>query len=225
MEGDLMKIKLSKAYQNNVVFNNFEMEIFDHTINVILGPSGCGKTTLLHCISELCDFNGKIMKEAKNIGYVFQEDRLFPYLTVMKNLLIIDHDVSRVEKMLETFQVYDLKDQYPHALSGGEKQRISIIRAFLGSHDLILMDEPFKSLDYHLKMNLVKRIQHIQEETKVTMILVTHDLDIAMYLGKYIHVLSEKVTSIKETIENPYTNQGLNEKNILLHNRLKGLMI
>ncbi len=221
----MMKIKLTKSFEEVAVFNNFEMEIQDNLINVIIGPSGCGKTTLLHCIAHLNDYYGYVEKNDHSMGYVFQEDRLFPYLKVITNLLIIDKDVNKVNSLLKEFNVYDLKNKYPSQLSGGEKQRISIIRAFLGDHQLILMDEPFKSLDYHLKMNLVEMIYKMQQLTKKTIILVTHDLDVSLYLGDYIHVLSKKVTMIKDSICNHFVHQELNEQSVNLLNKLKYLMI
>lgn len=219
-----MKINISKSYKDITIFNNFEIELKDNLINVLIGPSGCGKTTLLRCIANLCEYEGSIEHNDQSIGYVFQEDRLFPYLKVITNLLIVDKDIDKVETLLKQFNVYDLKDKYPHQLSGGEKQRISIIRAFLGEQELVLMDEPFKSLDYNLKMNLVEMIYKMQKLTKRTIVLVTHDLDIALYLGDYIHVFSEKVAFLKETIYNPYVHQELNNQSIVLRNKLKQMM-
>jgi len=219
-----MKISISKSYQEEIVFNNFNLEIIDNKINILIGPSGCGKTTLLQCIANLCDYKGNITPNIKSIGYIFQEDRLLPYLTILKNLFIIDNDFKKIKNLLKHFNVYNLKNKYPHQLSGGEKQRISIIRAFLRKNDLILMDEPFKSLDYNLKLNLVDMIYKLYNKTNKTIILVTHDLDIALYLGEYIHVLSDKVTSLRKTIENTYAFQDLNEKSLVIHNQLKDYM-
>lgn len=216
-----MKIKLSKSYQEEVIFDNFTLEIIDNKVNILMGPSGCGKTTLLQCIANLCDYEGKIKPKVKNLGYVFQEDRLFPYLTIMKNLLIINDDIEKINELLNHFHVYNLRNKYPHQLSGGEKQRISLIRAFLNDNDLILMDEPFKSLDINLKLSLVEMIVSLYKRTKKTIILVTHDIDIALYLGQYIHILSDKVTRLKKTIENPYYFHELNEDSVIIHKQIK----
>ena len=220
-----MKIKLSKAYLDNVVFQDFTLEIVDHKINIVIGPSGCGKTTLLECIANISDYDGEIIPKVEKIGYVFQEDRLFPYLTILKNLLIINDDVKKVDYLLTQFNVEYLKHKYPHQISGGEKQRIALIRAFLHDNELILMDEPFKSLDYHLKYNLVEMIYKLYEKTNKTIILVTHDLDITLYLGHYIHVLSLKRPKLKATLENNFVAQALNNESILLLNELKALMV
>lgn len=219
-----MKIKISKSFQEEILFDNFTLEIIDNKINVLIGPSGCGKTTLLNCIANLCEYSGEITPKYESIGYVFQEPRLFPYLNILKNLLIINDDEEKVKHFLKQFNVDNLINKYPHQLSGGEKQRISLIRAFLRNNDLILMDEPFKSLDINLKLNLVDMIYDLYKLTNKTIILVTHDLDIALFLGHYIHVLSRKVTVLRKTIENPYTFQELNENSVIIHNHLKEYM-
>ncbi len=219
-----MKINISKSYDKVIVYNNFSLEIIDHKINVIIGKSGCGKTTLLQCIAGLIEYEGEIIPKVDSIGYVFQEDRLFPYLTVMKNLLIIDNDYEKVNALLDELNVADLKNKFPHQLSGGEKQRISLIRAFLGSNELILMDEPFKSLDYQMKQYLVEMLYTMQKLTDKTVILVTHDIDIALYLGHYIHVLSDKVTTLMETIYINNRHMELDEDSIKLLNKLKRYM-
>lgn len=219
-----MKINISKKYKDSVVFDNFKLDIIEKKVNVILGPSGCGKTTLLHCIANITDYEGTIIVNNKKLSYIFQEDRLFPYLTVYKNLEIINSNKLLIDKYLSEFGVLDLKDKYPNNLSGGEKQRIAVIRAFLNEENVILMDEPFKSLDYNLKINLVELISKIQKETMNTIILVTHDLDVALYMGYKINVLSKKVTSVLESFINPYINQEINEESIRLRNKIKFLL-
>lgn len=220
-----MYINISKTYELITIFEHFELNIKDNKVNVILGPSGCGKTTLLKCIAHLCDYEGRIDPKNTEIGYVFQEDRLFPYLNVFQNLAVIENDKNKIESFLKEFNVIDLKAKYPNKLSGGEKQRISIIRAFLGSNDLVLMDEPFKSLDFYLKMNLMEMIRKIQMETNKTIVLVTHDLDIALSLGHVIHVLSNKVTKVIESLVNPYVNQELNSQSVVIRNRIKSHLL
>jgi NitT/TauT family transport system ATP-binding protein len=219
-----LKINITKKYNDLFIFDHFEMDVVENKINVILGPSGCGKTTLLQCIANLTDYEGKIDNGVKHISYVFQEDRLFPYLKIFTNLSIISKDIDKINYFLKQFEVYDLKDKYPNQLSGGEKQRISIIRAFLGSSEIVLMDEPFKSLDLNLKLSLIEIVNKIQQETKKTLILVTHDLDEALYLGHYINVLSKKVTQLLESFENKYYNLELNEESLLTRNKLKTLL-
>jgi NitT/TauT family transport system ATP-binding protein len=152
---------------------------------------------------------------------VFQDDRLFPHLTVWNNLKIINQDIKRIEKLLEICQVSELKHHYPKALSGGEKQRISIIRAFLKDAPIVLMDEPFKSLDFNLKMRLVELVKTIQAMSHKTIILVTHDLDIALYLGHELFVLTHKTTQVQQVMTNPYYGLELNEESITLRQQIK----
>lgn len=218
-----MKIKISKKYQDVTVFDQYEMVINEGQINVLLGPSGCGKTTLLQAMAKLTDYEGHI-PPINQVSYVFQEDRLFPYLTVYKNLSIICDDQDQIHRMLEKLDVLDLKDKYPNQLSGGEKQRISIIRAFIHPSNLILMDEPFKSLDYDLKQTLIKEILTIQQETKKTIVLVTHDLDIALYLGHMINVLSRKITTLLWSYQNDFQSFTLTPESVNVRNKITQLL-
>ncbi|NLG81701.1 MAG: ABC transporter ATP-binding protein [Bacilli bacterium] len=219
-----MEIKLSKAYGNVIVFDDFNIEVQDNQLNCIIGPSGCGKTTLLQCIAGLATYEGKIIPTTNKIGYVFQEDRLFPYLTVYKNLEIINANQSIINQYLEEFHVSDLRDKYPSQLSGGEKQRIALIRAFIAESRLILLDEPFKSLDYFLAWSLCEMLVKLYQKTKKTMILVTHNVEMAVYLGQYIHVLSNKPAKVKKTIFNPHAFHKFNEESLSLYNELLNLI-
>ena len=222
----LKKVVLKwKSYVDVQIYNEFKITLHDKRINVILGPSGCGKTTLLQCIANLIPYEGTIEPMPKKIGYVFQDDRLFPYLTIIQNLKIINNDIQAIHHFLKEFQVDAVKHQYPKALSGGERQRISLIRAFIDDNDMILMDEPFKSLDYNLKQHLVECVLNMQKETQKTIVLVTHDLPIALYLGHHIHVLSSKPTRVVESIDNPFTHQELNEESVVLLNHIKNILI
>jgi NitT/TauT family transport system ATP-binding protein len=201
-----MHIEISKRYQDQVIFDHFQIEIIEHKINVLLGPSGCGKTTLLQAIAGLIDYEGEIDK-VNSVSYVFQEDRLFPYLTVRKNLLIIHPNEEEVDTYLKKYKLERIRNHYPNQISGGEKQRLSIIRAFLTKAPLMLMDEPFKSLDLDLKLNLIKEVLEMQSEQGTTIVLVTHDLDVALYLGHSIHILSEKITQLSHSFVNECTGQ------------------
>jgi NitT/TauT family transport system ATP-binding protein len=203
-----MKISISKHYEEQVLFDHLQMKLTNHKINVILGPSGCGKTTLLQAIAGLTTFEGEITDASNsNVSYVFQEDRLFPYLTVRKNLLIIHPNEEEVDEYLKKFNLYSIRNHYPNQMSGGEKQRISIIRAFLTQAPIMLMDEPFKSLDLDLKLKLIEEVLLMQKEFKTTIILVTHDLDVALYLGHAIHMLSNKIARVTHSFNNNYQGQ------------------
>ncbi|ERJ11101.1 ABC transporter ATP-binding protein [Haloplasma contractile] len=198
----MVLVKLSKQYGEQAVFKDFNIELTKGKIHTILGPSGCGKSTLLKCIAGLESYEGQIDIDPNNLSYVFQEDRLFPWFTVDKNLKIINDDHPLIDNYLNRFKVYDLKRKFPSQLSGGERQRISIIRACIYNKPIILLDEPFKSLDYNLKWEIVNMLAELQKEKQATVILITHDIDVSLYLSDLIFVLSNKPTSVKLQVEN-----------------------
>lgn len=216
-----MRIRLSKQYNQTIVFDNFSLDLPKGYIHGILGPSGCGKTTLLQAIAGLTIYNGEI-SDVDRISYVFQEARLFPYFTVKKNLAIITNDDEKIHLLAQRFSVDHLLNRYPKDLSGGELQRIAMLRAFLNPGQIILMDEAFKSLDFDLKFKLMQEVLTVQKELHSTIVLVTHDLDVALYLADYIHILSNKPTKLLQTYANPH--QGSIEQDGQLENQIKRLL-
>ena len=181
----MIRIKnLTKRYGNLTVYENFNLELKEGEVTCILGESGCGKTTLLNCVAGLTDYEGEIT-EVK-CSYIFQTPRLVPNLTVGGNLKLICKDENAVEKALETVRLTDKKNAYPVALSGGQARRVSIARAFLYGGEVILMDEPFTSLDLKLKKEISELFSQIQSESKRTALFVTHDVDEALSLAHRI---------------------------------------
>jgi NitT/TauT family transport system ATP-binding protein len=199
---------LNKSYEKEEIFNNFNIDFSDEKVNCIIGKSGCGKSTLLNIIAGLTDIqNGEIKGiTIRDISYVFQEDRLIEWLTVKENLELalkkyFDKSVlnGKIEEVLKLVGIYDIKNKYPSALSGGMKQRVNIARAFGKPSKLILMDEPFKSLDYKLKYTIIDEFKNLLNKEKRMVILVTHDLDEAIYFQGNIIVFSNKPVQIKGT--------------------------
>ena len=160
----------------------------------MLGESGGGKTTLLNILAGLTDFSGTLSGVPARAAYIFQEARLLPNLTVRQNL---EYAVGRHEKIGEILERTELSacaDKRPDALSGGEKQRAAIARAFLAPARLLLMDEPFSSLDTALKIRLTgvfAQLWTASAEEKRTAIFVTHDLEEALMLADRIVVLKK----------------------------------
>ncbi|MDE7075753.1 MAG: ATP-binding cassette domain-containing protein, partial [Clostridia bacterium] len=145
---------LTKKYQSRAVYENFSLDIEDSGITCILGESGCGKTTLLNAVAGLINYEGEITK--KSVSYVFQNSRLMPNLTVEDNLKFIGADGGEAKKMLEKVGLGDKLNSYPAQLSGGEAQRVSLCRAFLKKSEVLLMDEPFSSLDLKTKLSVME---------------------------------------------------------------------
>ncbi|MFW2488530.1 ABC transporter ATP-binding protein [Clostridium chromiireducens] len=207
-----IKIKnLNKSYGNEIVFKDFNIDFSDEQINCIVGKSGCGKSTLLNIIAGLIEAqSGEISGVSMNdISYIFQEDRLIEWLTVRENLELalkryFDNSTltNKVNEVLKLVGIYDIKDKYPNKLSGGMRQRINIARAFGKPSKLILMDEPFKSLDYKLKYTIIDEFKNLLNSEKRMVILVTHDLDEAIYFRGNIIVFRDKPVEIAGVFNN-----------------------
>ena len=180
--------QISKNFGKNVIYQNFDLKIDDGKILSVLGPSGCGKTTLLNILAGITDFKGSISPKL-SCSYIFQQPRLIPNLTVEGNLKLICSDLERIHDMLARVGLQDKLRTYPVELSGGQAQRVSIARAFLHRSDLILMDEPFSSLDTVLKIRLMQLFGSIWEKERRTAVFVTHDVEEAYMLSHRAIVL------------------------------------
>ncbi len=184
-----MKLRISKSYGTQVVFDNFELDIEKGKILCVLGESGGGKTTLLNILAGLTAFEGTVENPPKKVGYIFQEPRLLPNLTVEENLRYVGGTSENIDKLLQKTELSACRDKKPRALSGGEKQRVAIARAFLSDGDTLLLDEPFSSLDTALKIRLAKVFVSLWQEEKKTAIFVTHDIEEACMLAHRVVVL------------------------------------
>lgn len=209
-----MNIKISnliKSYDDNRIFDNFNLEFSDENINCIVGQSGCGKSTLLNILAKLSPIEeGKI--EGISIGdvsYIFQEDRLIEWLTVSENLEFAlnkyfnnDDLIKEIDYVLKLVGIEEVKDKYPNVLSGGMRQRVNIARAFGKPAKVILMDEPFKSLDYKLKYTIIDEFKKILAKEKRMVILVTHDVDEAIYFKGNVIVFGDRPVKVRGIFNN-----------------------
>lgn len=185
----MIEIKdLCKSYGENEVYKDFNLDLEDGKITCILGESGSGKTTLLNVIAGLTKFCGSVTKV--RCSYIFQTPRLVPNLTVYGNLALICKDGARIEEMLKRLRISDKRDSYPVKLSGGQAQRVAIARAFLYDGDVILMDEPFSSLDLKLKSELTELFLCLWRSDGRTAVFVTHDVDEAAAVAHRVLVIN-----------------------------------
>ncbi|MBO4323093.1 MAG: ATP-binding cassette domain-containing protein [Clostridia bacterium] len=192
---DIIVKELSKKYDNIGVLNKFSAIFKENKVTVVMGKSGTGKTTLLNCVANLVDYEGEIIG-ADGVSYVFQEDRLIPHLTVYDNLYIALSEKNktvkefRIKEILAAVELTDKAAKLPGELSGGEKKRVSLARAFIAKGGTILLDEPLNSLDLGLKRKIDEYFLSIIEREKKTAIYVTHDVDEALFVADTIMVLN-----------------------------------
>ena len=184
-------------YEDKIIYKDFNINFDDNKINCIIGKSGCGKTTLLNYISE------ELLKEDRRISYVFQNDSLIPWKNIYNNLKIVVKKHLRgreLENELDTILgvvgLSEFKYYYPYQLSGGMKQRVNLARALIGEPEIILMDEPFKSLDIKCKKDIINIVKKFNSEKKITIILVTHDKEEILNLADTVFLLGERPVKI-----------------------------
>ncbi|MEO1917690.1 MAG: ABC transporter ATP-binding protein [Candidatus Thioglobus sp.] len=210
---------LSVTYQNNEVLDGFNLDLEQGEIFALLGDSGSGKSSALRFIAGLDDaakgkveldgrqlsVNGKhqITPESRGVGMVFQDYALFPHMTVDKNIVFGISDQSkkeqkdRVKELLSLIGLEGIEKKYPHQLSGGEQQRVALARALAPSPKLLLLDEPFSSLDKNHRNQLASQVRLILKKAQVTSILVTHDEDEANALADKVGIIQNKQLTIK----------------------------
>lgn len=190
------------------VLDNISFDVYENDFIGIIGPSGCGKSSILNIISNLDkEYTGTIKKKNIKIGYMFQEDTLFDWLTVYENILLTlkitksntKENQNYVNNLLKKYNLYEFKDKYPNELSGGMKQRISLIRTLSYKPDILLLDEPFSALDYQTRIKIRNDVYNIIKNENKTAIIVTHDIEEAISLCNKIIVLSQRPTTIINT--------------------------
>lgn len=194
-----------------MVLDDLSIDFPEHKTTCILGPSGCGKTTLLNIIAGIIDSDRGVVIgfDNKDISFVFQEDRLIDWKNVKDNIsFVLEGRMDKgqieinIDKYLRLVNLEEYKYYYPRRLSGGMRQRISILRSFAYPSDVMLMDEPFKSLDVNNKQIVMDFFKELNDKEDKTSILVTHDVEEAINLADSIIILSDKPTRVKRIVDN-----------------------
>jgi ABC-type nitrate/sulfonate/bicarbonate transport system ATPase subunit len=211
----MISIRASKRFTDRgaelTVFDNLELEIPEGEFVCIVGRSGCGKSTLLRIIGGLEDTTsggvsfGWTAGRAGAAGFIFQESGLFPWRTVWDNVKLgleirgvgREELRRRVANILDIVGLRGFERYYPYQLSGGMAQRVAIARAFVIEPDLLLMDEPFASLDTHTRADMHVELLRVWQAFKKTVVFVTHNVDEAVFLGDRVVVLAGRPAVIR----------------------------
>ncbi|MFK7762203.1 MAG: ABC transporter ATP-binding protein [Roseobacter sp.] len=210
---------LQKSFNDTLVYDDFDLTLPLGSFTSIFGPNGCGKSTLINMISGLMPmdaggvlYDGRTIQQTR-ISYVFQNYReaLFPWLRAIDNIhyplklqgVPKAERLRRVDQLVSDFGIKIDLNAFPYALSGGQQQAVSILRALVREPDVLFLDEPFSALDYEMTLLMREKLQVIYEKTGTTMILVSHDLEEAVQMADQVLLLTRRPTRVAELVDNP----------------------
>jgi NitT/TauT family transport system ATP-binding protein len=205
---------LSKRFDNTVIYDNFDLDIPRGQLISVFGPNGCGKSTLINMIAGLIPldageilFDGMRLAEIK-FGYVFQNYReaLFPWLRAFDNIayplkmmkVAPAERKARTERLVARLGIKLDLNLYPYHMSGGQQQLVSIMRALVVEPEILFLDEPFSALDYEMTLFMREQLQRLFMESGTTMVMVSHDLEEAVYLADRVLLLSRRPARIAD---------------------------
>ena len=208
---------LCKSFGRQVLYDRFDLDLPQGRLISVFGPNGCGKSTLINMLSGLTPYDagqvrigGHDLRSAK-IGYVFQNyrDSLFPWLRALDN---IEYPLrvrgvpraqrkARVERLLAAFEITLDLQRHTYELSGGQQQLVAILRALIAEPEVLFLDEPFSALDYEMTLYMRDRLQAVFVQSGLTLVVVSHDLEEAVYLADLVLLLSKRPTRIVELVE------------------------
>lgn len=226
---------LSKRFDKAVIYDKFDLDIPRGELITVFGPNGCGKSTLINMIAGLTPldageilFDGMQLKDIK-FGYVFQNYReaLFPWMRAFDNIAYplkimkvpAAERRARTEKLVEFLGVKLDLHKYPYQMSGGQQQLVSIMRSLVIEPEILFLDEPFSALDYEMTLFMREQLQRLFMQTKMTTVLVSHDLEEAVYLADRVLLLSRYPARVADFVRYdgvwPRTDQTLSEADFI----------
>ncbi|WP_150911672.1 ABC transporter ATP-binding protein [Marinobacter halotolerans] len=209
--------QVTKSFGDLNVIKQFDTTIGNGEIVALVGPSGCGKSTLLHMLAGLQQpSSGTLTADGMSVAnpspertLVFQEHALYPWMTLLENVSLAlefqdkprKTSLTEARKWLEKVKLVGFEDYYPHQVSGGMRQRCALARAFIARPKVLLLDEPFGALDALTRMTLQSVLKDLIEEERPTVVLVTHDVDEALYLADRVMVFSHRPATVLREVE------------------------
>ncbi|MCQ2990152.1 ABC transporter ATP-binding protein [Pseudomonas tremae] len=197
----LMDIRVErKAFAGDTVLRDIALSLRLGEVVSLLGPSGCGKSTLLRIVAGLeQDFRGSVERVQGEVAFVFQEPRLMPWLTVEQNIGFSDddsYDRAWVKQLIKEVGLSGFADALPKALSGGMAQRVALARGLYSHPAILLLDEPFSAVDAFTRMKLQDLLLQLAQRHAIALLLVTHDVDEALYLSDRVLVMGNRPGTI-----------------------------
>lgn len=209
-------ININKKFDNLEILKNFSISFEENKITCLFGPSGVGKTTIANIAASLIPIdNGEVTGTEKAVySYVFQEPRLLDWYSVYENINFVlkdvyddDNRVNIINNYINMVELNGYENYKPNALSGGMCQRVSLARAFAYPSNFLILDEPFKGLDLKLKNEMILLFKKLWNESKRTVLFITHDVDEAINLSNSICIIKNKPVEIIEKINMEKVNK------------------
>lgn len=222
---------VSHSYNELAVLHDVNFEVKHGEFLVLVGPSGCGKTTLLNLLSGYITPSSGTVHIDGIIRTVYQQDGLFPWLTVSENINMGLRSVKEaalkdkeLKALIELIHLEGFENNYPHQLSGGMRQRVELARVLAGESDILLMDEPFSALDYQTRLRMRQELVNLLAKRPRTVVFVTHDIEEAVQLADRVLVLSKRPAHISKELlidapkpRNPTENAVIEATKEILH--------
>jgi len=209
-------VHFKEDYENMPIIYDISLELRENEFVALIGPSGCGKSTIFNMISGLVKIDsGQIFIDGKEstgetgmVSYMYQKDLLLPWEKIIDNAALPlrlrgygrKDSRQRVKKYFKLFGLEGFEYKYPHQLSGGMRQRAALMRTYMSSKDIILLDEPFGGLDAITRFKMQNWLLGILDKLKVSILFITHDIEEAIFLSDRIYVLSNRPAKIKKEI-------------------------
>ena len=231
--------QVSHAYGEQAILKDINLQVTSGEVVSILGPSGVGKSTLFNLIAGILEVqSGRIILDGEEnpkgrVSYMLQKDLLLEHKTVLGNIILPlliqkapkNEAIERADEILRTFQLDGVRDQYPHELSGGMRQRVALLRTYMFGHKLFLLDEAFSALDELTKMELHAWYLDIHQKLGLTTLLITHSIEEALTLSDRIYILKNRPGQLVSEIQLNWSENEDKEMQKLAYKRqiLEGL--